>query len=319
MSDPVADPAPSTEPGFLVLGEALVDVVRDGRTGRTAEHPGGSPANVAVALSRLGHRVELLTALGPDDHGRLVTGHLEEAGVHLAADPVILARTSTARAEVDGTGAASYEFDIAGDLPLLDIAGHRTHLHTGSIAALLAPGCDAIAAAVAEHADRATVSYDVNARPQVTGTGTRVTEAVERIVRLSDLVKASDEDLATIYPDLDLEAAVARLLELGPSAVVLTEGAAGARCVSAAGTVRVPARTVEVVDTIGAGDTFCAGLLDGLLAAGCLGVDGRERLLAATPDLWYDALDRAGAAAAVAVSRAGAAPPSRRELDAARG
>lgn len=310
------DPAPAREPGFLVLGESLVDVVRDRHSGRTAEHPGGSPANVAVALSRLGHRVELLTAVGPDARGALVTGHLEDAGVELAADPVILPRTSTALATLDESGAATYDFEIAGDLPLLGSAGHRTHLHTGSLAALLPPGCDAIAAAVAEHADRCTVSYDVNARPQVTGTGPRVVEGVERMARLSDVVKASDEDLATLYPDLALDDAVARLLGLGPTAVVLTEGGAGARCVTAAGSLRVPARRVDVVDTIGAGDTFCAGLLDGLLAAGCLGVDGRPRLRSAPSSTWYDALDRAAAAAAVAVSRAGAAPPDRAELDA---
>ncbi|WP_109508074.1 PfkB family carbohydrate kinase [Nocardioides speluncae] len=297
----------------LVLGESLVDVVQLD-DGRVAEHPGGSPANVAVAMARLGVPVELATAFGLDRRGELIRYHLAANGVRLAGDPERLGRTSTAIATIDGTGAASYRFDVTGDLGAPGRSADRVHLHTGSIGALLEPGAAVVAQAVAEHATHATVSYDVNARPAVTGSGPELTAAVEEVVRRSDVVKASDEDLVVVYPRLGTGEAVGRLLALGAAAVVVTGGAAGAVCFTPGRSIEVPGTPVEVVDTIGAGDAFMAALLDGLWRAGALGASGRSVLYGGGARLWKPVLSRACAAAAISVGRRGADPPTRSEL-----
>lgn len=305
---------PRVEP-FLVLGESLVDIVSDA-DGTTSERPGGSPANVAVALARLGAAVALATALGPDGRGDRVLEHLRTAGVGLAGDPVLLPRTSTAVATVWEDGSASYDFDVAGQLSVPGADPRRRHVHAGSIAAVLEPGASAVVASLGEHAATATISYDVNARPAVTGAGPRLTEAVLRVARVADLVKASDEDLAVVFPDLGLDDAVRTLLAAGPAAVILTRGARGASCATAHGRVDVPADTTPVADTIGAGDSFCAALLHDLDATGFLGRTGRPLTTAPTA-IWERALRRATSAAALTVSRPGADPPTLAELLAA--
>ncbi len=124
----------------------------------------------------------------------------------------------------------------------------------------------------------ATVTYDVNARPAITGTGPDLRASVEAVVAHADVVKASDEDLHALHPDADPVTAAQRLLELGPSAVVVTRGAEGATWVAADGTVDVPAPQTVVVDTIAAGDTFGAALVDGLWTRGLLGAEARPAL-----------------------------------------
>ena len=288
----------------LVVGEALVDVV-EGR-----DLPGGSAANVAVALARLGVDVELATSWGRDDRGDLLARHVSDAGVRLAADPHVLDHTSAAVATIGADGSASYDFDIAWELPQVTSTAYDV-VHVCSLGALLEPGAAAARALVERMRPQATVVYDVNLRPAVTGTGPEVREAVEAMARLADVVKASDEDLAGLYPGHTPEQAAAVLLALGPSAVVATLGAAGARWYDARRHVGVDAVPVTVADTIGAGDTFDAGLIDALASLGVL--DGR------LPELGTDdvrgALAWAARAAAVTVSRPGADPPWRRELD----
>lgn len=297
---------------FLVLGESLVDLVPHA-DGTRSERSGGSPANVAVALARLGAEVALATAVGPDERGRRVLEHLRTAGVALACDPVVLGRTSTAAATLGEDGSASYVFDVSGDLRAPDPEPARQHVHAGSIAAVLEPGASVVVESLAAHASSATLSYDVNARPAVTGAGPGLTDAVLRIVGVVDLVKASDEDLAIVFPGLGVAAAVDRLLAAGPAAVVVTRGARGASCATARGWVDAPAEPTTVSDTIGAGDSFCAALLHDLHAAGRLG-RGSEPLATAPREVWERALGRANAAAAVTVSRPGADPPTLAEL-----
>jgi fructokinase len=156
----------------------------------------------------------------------------------------------------------------------------------------------------------ATVSYDVNARPVVTGAGAGLVRAVEEVVALADLVKASDEDLATLYPDQPAERAVERLLGLGPSAVVVTRGRSGAVWYAEGRRVEVRATETEVADTIGAGDTFGAGVIDALWDADALG----GRLTGLEPEQIEVVLRHAARAAAVTVSRPGADPPYRHEM-----
>jgi fructokinase len=154
------------------------------------------------------------------------------------------------------------------------------------------------------------VSYDVNARPAVTGAGPDVLRGIEAVVALADLVKASDEDLDVLYPGEPVDQAVERLFGLGPSAVVVTRGRHGATWYGAEGRVDVHAAETEVADTIGAGDTFGAAVLDALWDLDALG----GRLTGVAHDAIEFVLRHAASAAAITVSRPGADPPYRHEL-----
>lgn len=284
----------------LVVGEALVDLVERGD--RTDAYPGGSAANAAVALARLGRPVRFWTAYGDDEYGVALDRHLAAAGVAPAADPRVLPRTPSATATIAPSGSASYRFDVAwrlGDPP--PVTGTR-FVHVCSWGPVLEPGAARVLALLASTS--VTVTYDVNVRPAVTGAGPELTAAVERTARLARLVKASDEDLEVLYPGLPLAAAAARMRALGPVAVVVTRGAEGATWFGAE-EVSVGARPVAVADTIGAGDTFGAALLDALWDDD-LATISRERIAAA--------LTHAVRAAAITVSRPGADPPYAAEL-----
>ncbi|WP_296604433.1 carbohydrate kinase [Nocardioides sp.] len=297
----------------LVVGESLVDIVH-GADGRTIEYAGGSAANVAVALARLGRRVRFVTAWADDERGRVLADHVAAAGVELAGDPHVLARTATAAATIGADGAATYEFDLEWRVP--DVAEEPAPLvvHTCSLGAVLEPGADEVVALVERLRAEATISYDINARPAITGTGPDVVALVERLAALCDVVKASDEDLAALYPTLPLEAAARSLLQLGPAAVVVTRGGDGATWVHAAGVVEVASLPVTVADTIGAGDTFGAAVIDGLWERDLLGASRREQLRDLAPEVVAEVLAHAAKAAAVTVSRPGADPPYRHEL-----
>jgi fructokinase len=294
--------------GVLVVGEALVDVV-ERSDGTTVEHAGGSAANVAVALARLGRPVQLLTAYADDEHGAALARHLNQSAVGLAGDPHSLARTATSRASLAADGGAAYTFDIEWRLnPVSDLA--PVAVHACSIGAVLEPGADDVRRVLEELRPQATVSYDVNARPAVTGEGPEVVRAAEQVAALADLVKASDEDLATLYPGEPVDRCVERLLGLGPTAVVVTRGRSGATWYAADGRVDVHAADAPVVDTIGAGDTFGAAILDELWELDALG----GRLTGLGKDEVERVLRHAARAAAVTVSRPGADPPYRHEL-----
>ncbi|GHJ58969.1 ribokinase [Nocardioides sp. OK12] len=293
----------------MVVGEALVDVVRTA-DGSVGEHPGGSAANVAVALARLGRTVRFATSYADDAHGRMLAEHLGGSGVALALDPHVVERTSTAAATIGADGAASYEFDLdwrLGDVPT-DPA--PAAVHVCSFSAVIEPGAGTVRALVDRLREHATVSYDVNVRAAVTGTGPDVVAGVESVVALADLVKVSDEDVELLWPDLTVERSAARLLTMGPSVVVLTRGAEGATWFDHEREVTVAPRRVEVADTIGAGDTFAAALVDGLAEEGLLG----GRLPALAPEVVQRLLAHAAHAASITVSRPGADPPYRAEL-----
>ena len=299
--------------GVLVVGESLVDVVQT-QSGHLHEYAGGSAANVAVALARLGRPTRLATSYARDHHGDLIAAHLQQAGVELACDPAAVARTSTAQATIGTAGAAEYTFDI--EWRLLPVPADEDPLvaHTCSLGAVLLPAADDVLALLGRLRERSTVTYDVNARPAVTGTGPDVVARVERMVAVADLVKASDEDLEALYADRDHAASAAALLELGPAAVVVTRGAEGALWLDREGPVEIATRPVQVADTIGAGDTFGAALIDGLWERGRLGADGRDALASLPRDEVSAVLEHAARAAAVTVSRPGADPPYRHEL-----
>ena len=299
----------------LVVGEALVDIV-ERMDGTRAEHPGGSPANVALGLARLGRSTRLLTRIGDDARGQQIRHHLESSAVGLLPGSVTHAVTSTATALIDEHGVASYVFDLDWELPTgVDLGAYRA-LHTGSIAAFLPPGGDEVVDLVEHAAGRLTVSYDPNARPRLMGEPHAARARVERIVALCDLVKVSDEDLAWLTPGRDVAQVAADWLAAGPGIVVVTLGSGGSLAVCSAGRVDVPAPAVEVVDTVGAGDSFMSGLLDHLAGAGLLGADRRQALRGITTVDLEAMLRHAAGVAAITCSRAGANPPTRAELQA---
>ncbi|MFJ4672614.1 carbohydrate kinase family protein [Kitasatospora purpeofusca] len=296
-----------TSPHFVVIGECVADVVRtDGAP--DVVHPGGSPANVAHGLARLGEPVALLTQLADDPYGRLIRAHLESAGVALlpgaeaaaeATEAADAPRTPSAVVRLDEQGRAQYTFDIGWTLAPVELPFRPGHLHIGSIAAVTGPGAAAVLALVERWRGRAGVSYDPNVRPALMGEHAEAVRRVERCAALADLVKASDEDLAWLYPGRDPEEVARYWLGLGPATVAVTRGPAGAFALTADGRrAEAPARTVEVADTVGAGDAFTAALL-------------HARRTGASLDA---ALARATAAATLTVTRPGANPPDAAEL-----
>ena len=297
----------------VVVGESVVDVVALA-DGRLTEHAGGSPANVAVSLARLGRPTTLVTQYADDRHGALLDAHLRSEGVDLQVQAPVSGRTSVARARLAGDGAATYEFDLAWDLAPVAPPADTTVIHTGSLAAVLEPGAHGVIATIDSLGGRATVSYDLNLRPGVMGDMAVAAERVRAMVARSDLVKASDEDLAHLHPDLTTVEAARHLFALGPAAVVVTLGARGALCITGDTEVAVPAPVVDVVDTIGAGDTFCAAMIDRIWDLDLLGGTARHQLGALGARTWTRILEYAVAAAAITVTRQGADPPNRSDL-----
>lgn len=296
----------------LVIGEALVDVF----TGPGGAHEafGGSPANTALALGRLGHRVRLATAIGRDRRGEGLTAWLAASGVTVESTDT--ARTATAETALAPDGSADYAFDIAWDVDLSGVAPSPL-IHTGSIAAVLEPGADAVERYLRDLQSTSTVSIDPNIRPSLVGPGDRV--RIERLLALADVIKLSDDDLAWLAPGSSPRAAASRWLEAGAALVVVTRGARGALGFSHSARVACAAHRVEVVDTVAAGDTFTAALLDGLASEGLIGAQRRDALREIGVDALERVLSRAAVASAVTVGRRGANPPTREELAAAGG
>ncbi len=314
-AQPVAPGTPHER--ALVVGEALIDVVARA-DGTREEHPGGSPANVALGLGRLGRAVDLLTWLGVDAEGDLVRRHLAASGVRVLRGDRGAVRTPLATAHLDAAGVATYEFELEWDLPHAWDGDDVPPLvvHTGSIAAVLEPGAARVAHEVTRLRPTSTVTYDPNLRPALMGTPQHALPYVEAMVALSDVVKVSDEDLAWLHPGVAPAEIAEEWAQRGPALVVGTHGGDGACAATAAGArVRVAAPRVTVVDTVGAGDSFMGGLVDGLWSAGLLGADRRAALRDVAAPTVEAVLRRCARIAAVTVSRAGANPPRAHELD----
>ncbi|MBM2577790.1 carbohydrate kinase [Jannaschia sp. Os4] len=289
---------------ILCAGEALIDMLPR----ETADGPGFYPAvggavlNTAVALGRLGAPVAMHTGLSTDLFGDLIAARMAESGVE---DRAARADRPTTLAFVKLTdGQAEYAFydeNTAGrllspeDAPSLD--GIDT-LFLGGISLAVEPCADTYEVLAAS--TDLPLMIDPNVRPGFVADAERYRARIRRLLARASVVKLSDEDMDW------LGTTPAEVLALGPHTICLTEGAKGATAITARGEVRVPARKVEVVDTVGAGDTFNAGVLAVLAEAG-LGEPPSDETLRA-------ALDLGVAAAAVTVSRAGANPPRRDEL-----
>ncbi|MCW2552631.1 MAG: ribokinase [Mycobacterium sp.] len=297
----------------LVIGEALIDIVeREGHV--LGEHVGGSPLNVAVGLGRLDRGVDFLTHIADDERGRRIVDYVQASGVELVRGSLSAARTPTAAASIDENGAATYTFDIEWQLSGTPEVAPPLVAHTGSIAGFLDPGCLATAALLDAYRLAATITFDPNVRPALISDREQAIGRIDRLLEKADVVKASDEDLQWIDPTRTPEQIATAWQALGPSIVAVTMGGQGAFAICAAGTVHVEARQVDVIDTVGAGDSFMTGLIDALWSLNLLGGDRRADLARIDVDTLDGVLRAATLASAVTVARAGADLPDRAAL-----
>lgn len=290
----------------MVMGEALVDVVvRDGVAEGSA---GGSPANVALGLARLGIGTTLHTSIAHDDFGERIAHHLGASDVTLTEGSWSAARTSSAVATIGPDGGATYDFDVVWDPAPAPPRGCAV-FHTGSIAAALEPGA-ALTYAAAEDAKAtgAVITFDPNIRPTLLTEPQAARKRILEFVAISDVVKLSDEDAAWLFPHADVDAVIDRLLELGPAVVAVTRGENGSVLSSGSSRVRCRSAPVSAVDTIGAGDTVMVALIARVLRQP---IDRR----APVSEAWLRASGVfASTAAAITVGRAGADLPWAHEL-----
>ena len=304
---------------ILVSGEALIDLIPDPAVdGRYDAARGGSPYNVAIGLARLGAPVSFVSRLSADANGEALAAALVADGVDLsliARDPrPTHARLHHARHGQDRLALFLLSRRHRLRRPLAFSARSGRRRRAICMSARSPPSIRATAktvvAALAEARAHATTSFDPNIRPLVTPDRDSVVALVERQVAQSTIVKASEEDLAWLYPGRPIEDTLALWAKLGPRFCVATLGESGALAYLGGERLSVSAPKVEVVDTVGAGDSFTSALLaamdrDGALGAGAP-APGRDRLAA-----W---LAFAAAASAITCTRKGSDPPTRREM-----
>ncbi|TLM70538.1 carbohydrate kinase [Pseudarthrobacter sp. NamB4] len=292
-------------PDVIVVGEALADVVisREG----TFEHPGGSPANVAYGLGRLGISTTLLTSLGDDERADGIEAHLRSADVELLPGSRGTGRTASAIATLAADGSARYDFDISWELPPVTPGFLPKILHTGSIATFLSPGAASVKALVERAHRECLVTYDPNIRPAILRSQAVAKNIFEDFVTFVDVVKLSDQDAWWLYPGRQLEDIAAHILDLGAEMAVITRGSEGSLLSTADAQVTIPSVKSVVADTIGAGDAYMAALIYGLLTRPTDGL---------APALVERIGRTASKAAAITVRRPGVNPPTLAELHA---
>lgn len=301
---------------IVVCGEALIDIVTDG-DGTLRAMPGGGPFNTARALARLEVPASFLGRVSTDGFGRLLARRLDEDGVDLSMTVRGPEPTTLAVAEVDGDGRAKYQFYFEGtSAPNLTSAMLPERLgpdvialHVGTLGLVLEPMASTLLDLVSREGANRLVMVDPNVRPALVKDHDGYCARVKALMAGCTIVKASDADVAWLFPGRDLEAAANEILSWGPRLVVVTLGADGAFGVVRGAQKRVCAPAVEVVDTIGAGDAFGAAVLAWLRDRGVVGPD-----LCLAADELQSALDFACKVASLTCARAGAEPLWRAEL-----
>lgn len=318
---------------LLVCGEALVDLVaaaptRAGGAGPAGRapvvltaRPGGSPANTAVGLGRLGTGCALLSRLADDPFGRLLREHLLASKVDLTLAVAATEPTTLAIATLDDEGRAEYRFYVDGcadggwsaaELPdPLPVGCDALHV-SGALATAVPSMGDALEHLLRREHGRRTISFDPNPRPGLADRAAARTR-IERWLVLSTLVKVSADDLGWLYPNEAVAAVARRWATAGPALIVVTHGGDGvAGWLPYAGTpIRLPALPASLVDTVGAGDALASGLLDWLSRNQRLRLREIGGLTLAETTA---ALTFAQRVAAACCGRRGADPPWRREL-----
>ncbi len=300
---------------IVVCGEALIDMISNG-DGTQKSAPGGGPFNTARALARLGVPTAFLGRLSNDVFGRELAELLKADGASLQLASFGSEPTTIAMAEVDSDGFAEYQFQVQGtSAPNLtpEMVPERfgpevTALHFGTLGLVLEPMASTLVQLMISQRGRRLVMLDPNIRIGLVP-DSEYRDLLHVAISQSTIVKASEADLAWLYPGLGHEEAADRILSEGVSLVVVTLGARGAFGAHRGARLTVDAPHVEVVDTIGAGDAFGAGLMAWLYDHHLLSVD-----LSLSPDELRAALEFACLVAALACTRAGADPPTRADL-----
>jgi fructokinase len=290
-----------------VCGEVLIDILPTGPV------VGGGPANTAKALARLGHDVHFIDGISSDAYGQAARTELLRDGVNLDLALASDKPTCTATVTLDAAGGASYEFLIDGTATF-DFAPswlpdpYRFQpqvLHIGTLVTVIEPGASALYDWAMQVAEFAPIVFDPNIRPSVQPDRDLYEAAVEKWAALSAVIKVSDDDLAWLFPEVSIDDVAKRWINDGVFLVVVTRGANGIVGFTEDGRIEVPGVKVDVVDTVGAGDTVGAIVVEAMIEHGLIELRG---------DRLQEVLSRAAHAAAITCSRQGAQPPYKHEL-----
>ena len=290
-----------------VCGEVLIDILPTGPV------VGGGPANTAKALARLGHDVHFIDGISSDAYGQAARTELLSDGVNLDLALASDKPTCTATVTLDTAGGASYEFLIDGTATfdfhsswLPDPYRFQPQvLHIGTLVTVIEPGASALYDWAMQVAEFAPIVFDPNIRPSVQPNRDLYEAAVEKWAALSAVIKVSDDDLAWLFPEVSIDDVANRWINDGVFLVVVTRGANGIVGFTEDGRVEVPGVKVDVVDTVGAGDTVGAIVVEAMIEHGLIELRG---------DRLHKVLSRAAHAAAITCSRQGAQPPYKHEL-----
>ena len=292
-----------------VAGEVLIDLIPRG--GERVAIVGGGPANTAKALARLGFDSYFIDGLSTDQYGEQARAELLADGVKLDYTLTSNNPTCLATVTLDENGSASYEFLIDGTATfefneswLPDPTHPPAVLHVGTLATIVEPGATNLFNWAKKV--KAPLVFDPNIRSSVVNDRTRYQQIVEKWATISSVIKMSDDDLSWLYPEMDFRSAAENFISEKTQLVVITKGASGLDGFTEDGEVSVPGVKVDVVDTVGAGDTVGAILVEAIVKYGI------DNLVGTTLE---NALNRAAAAAAITCSRAGANPPTLKELE----
>jgi fructokinase len=290
-----------------VCGEVLIDILLTGPV------VGGGPANTAKALARLGHEVDFIDGISTDAHGVSARKELERDGVGLSLALSSDKPTCTATVTLDTNGSASYEFLIDGTATF-DFADSwlpdperlkPAVLHIGTLVTIVEPASSVLFDWAVKTAEFAPIVFDPNVRSSVVGDRDKYRTAVEKWAGISSVIKLSDDDISWLYPDQSMDEVAKAWIENGAALVVVTRGAHGIIGYTEHGFEEVDGAKVSVVDTVGAGDTVGAILVEGIIKHSVSGLQGQ---------VLNAVLHRAAIAAGITVSRAGAQPPRLHEL-----
>jgi len=295
-----------------VVGEVLIDLIPD--ESRYVAVVGGGPANTAKALAKLGVKTHFIDGISNDEYGQMAKSELLSANVLLDYAQYSNKPTCTAKVTLSSSGSASYEF-ITEDTATFDFSDqwlpdpqniNLSLLHIGTLATVIEPGASVLFDWAQRVAQVAPIVFDPNIRPAVLGDRDEYVKKVEKWVAISSAVKVSDEDLSWLYPGKVIDEIVKDWLEVGVELVVVTLGDKGITAYRKNEEVSVNAVKVVVADTVGAGDTVGAVLVEAIVN------NGLDKL---TGEVLKNMLNRAAKAAAITVSRIGANPPSKEEID----
>jgi len=294
-----------------VCGEVLIDLIPDG-TERKAVI-GGGPANTAKALAKLGIANQFIDGISTDKYGQMALKQLHKDGVLLDFVKFSDKPTCLAIVSLDSLGGATYEFVIDGTATfdfshswLPDASVFKPSLlHIGTLVTAIEPAASILFEWACKVATVAPVVFDPNIRPAVMDNRIEYVKQVERWVGISSAVKVSDDDIYWLYPGENIDDVTKRWLSMGPELVVVTFGDKGLAGYRKNEKISVDAKKVVVADTVGAGDTVGAILVEAIIQ------DGLDKLV---KDRLASMLDRAAKAAAITVSRTGALPPGRDEI-----